>query len=44
MFWVCGGAEELLVCVCGFDIEISGKGVVFINRNCDFKKIYGLFG
>ena len=44
MFGVCGGAEEIMVCVFGFDIEICGKVVVFINRNCDFKKIYGFFG
>ena len=44
MFGVCGGAEEILVCVCGFDIEICGEGVVFIDRNCDVKKMYGLFG
>ena len=42
MVGVCGGAEEILVC--GFDIEICGEGVVFINRNCDVKKMYGLFG
>ena len=41
---MCGGAEEILVCVCGFDIEISREGVVFINRNCNVKKKYGLFG
>ena len=44
LFGVCGGAEEILVCVCGFDIEIFGEGVVFIDRNCDIKEMYGLFG
>ena len=32
------------MCVCGFDIEICGEVVVFIDRNCDVKKMYGLFG
>ena len=41
---MCGGAEEILVCFCGFDIEICGEGVVFIDINCDIKKMYGLFG
>ena len=32
------------MCVCGFEIEICGEGVVFIDRNRDVKKMYGLFG
>ena len=44
MFGVCGGAEKILLCVCGFEIEICGEGVVFIDINCDVKKMYGLFG
>ena len=32
------------MCVCVFDIEICGEGVVFIDRNCDVKKMYGLSG
>ena len=43
VFGVCGGAEEILVCFRGLDIEICREGIIIIDGNVDFKKMYGFF-
>ena len=44
LFGVCGGAEEILVSIRGFDIEICREGIIVIDGNSDVKKMYGLLG
>ena len=44
MFGVCGGAEEILVSIRGFNIEICREGIIIIDGNSDVKKMYGFFG
>ena len=34
-----GRAEEILVCVCRFDVEVCGDGVVFVEYNCDVEEV-----
>ena len=41
MFGVCGGAEEILVSIRGFNIEICREGIIIIDGNSDVKKMYG---
>ena len=41
MFGVCGGAEEILVCIRGFNIEICREDIIIIDGNSDVKKMYG---
>ena len=43
VFGVCGGVEEILVCIRGLDIEICREGIIIIDGNVDFKKMYGFF-
>ena len=40
MFGVCGGAEEILVSIRGFNIEICREGIIIIDGNSDVKKMY----
>ena len=35
MFGMGGCAEKVLVCVCGFDIEVCGDAVVFVKYDCN---------
>ena len=39
MFRVGGCAEEILMCVCWFDVEVCGDGVVFVEYYCDVKEM-----
>ena len=34
-----GRAEEILVCVCRFDVEVCGDGVVFVKYYCDVEEV-----
>ena len=44
MFAGCGGAEEILVSIREFNIEICREGIIIIDGNSDIKKMYGFFG
>ena len=39
MFRVSGCVEEVLMCVCRFDVEVCGDGVVFVEYNCDVEEM-----
>ena len=44
MSGVCGGAEEVLVRVCRFDVKVSGDAVVVVERNSDIEEVNGCGG
>ena len=44
MSGVCGGAEEVLVRVCRFDVKVGGDAVVVVKRNSDVKEVNGCGG
>ena len=39
MLRVSGCAEEVLMCVCLFNVEVCGDGVVFVEYNCDVEEM-----
>ena len=39
MFGMGGCAEEILVRVCRFDVEVCGDGVVFVEYNCYVEEV-----
>ena len=39
MFKMGGCADEMLVCVCRFDVEVCGDGVVFVEYDCGIKEL-----
>ena len=41
---VCGGAEEVLVRVCRFDVKVGGDAVVVVKCDGDVKEVSGCGG
>ena len=39
MFRLGGRAKEIFVCVCRFDVEVCGDGVVFVESYCDVEDL-----
>ena len=44
MFGVCGGAEEVLVRVCRFNVQVGGDAVVVVECNSDVEEVNGCGG